>query len=431
MNSFTAVIFRPVNKFFAVICLSVLVTTYANSQDLPFVRQQIKMLTSPVFFGRGYIKNGDSKAVKYLSRQFRDFGLLPFGKDYFQTYGFEVNTFPGAVAVKIDGKSLVPGIDFIVNPGSGSCRGTFPVLKLDTSLFKTSFDPADLLQKDLKKTFVFLDTLGFGKSEKGRVVRDLFRNKLVPRGILYVADKSMIFSVRSTRLTECMLLVKRISISNTPSTVSLNIKSKLKVHEARNLIGYIPGETDTFIVFTAHYDHLGGMGRKTFFPGANDNASGTCMVLDFIRDLSSRNEKHKYGYTFMLFSGEEAGLLGSHHYADNPLFPLEKIKMVLNFDMVATGSEGITVFNGSNYPSEFQKLDSLNKALDLNLTLKSKGTARNSDHYSFQAKNVKALFFNTAGKEVGYHSVSDTYEALPFTVYERLYKLVATYVKNL
>ncbi|NJO68366.1 MAG: M28 family peptidase [Bacteroidetes bacterium] len=97
---------------------------------------------------------------------------------------------------------------------------------------------------------------------------------------------------------------------------------KLIKHNARNVIGYLPGETDTFIVFTAHYDHLGYMGRNTMFPGANDNASGTSMVLDLIRELSEK-KNHRYSYAFMLFSGEEAGLLGSTHYVQHPYFPLK------------------------------------------------------------------------------------------------------------
>ena len=193
----------------------------------------------------------------------------------------------------------------------------------------------------------------------------------------------------------------------------------------------MPGKIDTFVVFTAHFDHLGHMGKNTFFPGANDNASGTSMVLDFIRNYASSSEKQKYSYAFILFSGEEAGLLGSYYYVSDPLFPLQKIKILINLDMVGTGSGGVTVFNGNNLPDEFHKLDTINKAIGLNLILKAKGNARNSDHYPFYEKKVPALFFITEGKEVPYHSVNDKYEALPFTGYEKLFRLISEYVKSL
>ena len=104
--------------------------------------------------------------------------------------------------------------------------------------------------------------------------------------------------------------------------------------------------------------------------------------------------------------------------------------MLVNLDMVGSGSDGVTVFNGSTYPKEFHKLDSLNKTLDLNISLKTKGISKAGDHYQFHLKKVPVLFFNTNGKEVGYHVVGDTFEALPFTVYEKLYKLIDAYLKT-
>ena len=84
-------------------------------------------------------------------------------------------------------------------------------------------------------------------------------------------------------------------------------------------------------MFTAHYDMIGSFGEGNYFPGASDNGSGTAMVLDLARHFSS-GRKPFYSVAFMLFSGEEAGLLGSTHYVDHPLFPLERIKLVINLD---------------------------------------------------------------------------------------------------
>ena len=404
----------------------------ALGQDLDFARQQVKKLTSPAFHGRGYVKNGDGIASKYLVNKFKKYKLKTFGSAYFQNYEFDVNTFPGKLDVIVDNHNLVPGMDFLVDPGSADCQGSFSLEKIDSSFLLKYSDAQSLTRVDFANKFLLLDTVGFYKQPSGKSIAEiLIKNKLNAAGIAILTDKDLVYSVRIFQLSYCYLHIKRSSFPKDSKTIKLNIQSKFLTHKARNIIGFLPGSVDTFVVFTAHYDHLGQMGENAYFPGANDNASGTSMVLDFIRDYATSKVSHKYGYAFMLFSGEEAGLLGSKYYVANPLFPLNKIKMVINLDMVGTGSGGVTVFNGSNYPNEYHKLDSLNKAKEFNLNLRSKGGARNSDHYSFHEKKVPALFFLTEGKEVPYHSVNDKYEALPFTDYEKLYKLIYEYMKTL
>jgi len=399
------------------------------SQDLNFVKSQVKTLSSPQFQGRGYVKNGDRIAADYLVNEFKKFHLSWFGSDYLQHYHFMVNTFPRAMEVSVNGKKLIPGFDFIVDPSSGNCHGTFEIVKIDSNLFTPAFTAQSLLQRSFKDKFVILDTLGWGRSEYRKNIRDLvLQNMEKAAGVMFVVNNNLTFSVRQFRQDFGSLVVKRTSLPAACSSITLHIKSKLTDHKTTNIIGFIPGQVDTFVVFSAHYDHLGHMGKRTYYPGASDNASGAAMVLDFVRQFTGENTKPKYSYAFMLFSGEEAGLLGSHYYVENPLFPLEKIKIVLNLDMMAAGAEGVTVFNGSTYPREFARLDSINKADNLGIDLKSKGISRGSDHYSFHEKKVKALFINTGDKKLGYHVPSDSFETLPFTVYENLYKLIYRYV---
>src|SRR5208283_311682 len=71
-------------------------------QDLDFEKQQVKILSSHAFHGRGYVNHGDGLAAAYLSHKFRENHLSAFGKDYFQYYDFEVNSFPGTMDLKID-----------------------------------------------------------------------------------------------------------------------------------------------------------------------------------------------------------------------------------------------------------------------------------------------------------------------------------------
>ncbi len=414
--------------YFVIIGLTISIC--AVSQDLDYAKQQVKTLSSPKFHGRGYVKNGDGKAAAYLANEFKTFKLASFGSNYLQPYSFVVNTFPSAMEVSIDGKKLVPGIDFIANPASGNCSGTFDIVKIDSTLFTPSFTIQNILQRNYNNKFVILDTLGLGTNGYRKEVRDLFLYNFVKAaGIMLVRNGSLTFSVRMFNYDFGSLVVKRSSLPTTCSKITVNIKSELVEHKTNNLIGFVEGQVDTFIVFCAHYDHLGRMGKKTYYPGASDNASGTAMVMDFARKLTSETIKPRYSYAFMLFSGEEAGLLGSKYYVDNPLFPLTKIKILLNLDMMASGISGVNVFNGSNLPTEFAKLDSINKVDNLNLNLKAKAPSRSSDHYPFYEKKVKVLFFNTDDKSLGYHVPTDTFEALPFTVYENLYKLIFKYVE--
>lgn len=401
-----------------------------QAQDLNFVKKHIETLSSPKFQGRGYVKKGDKIASQYLAKQFKQFGLQPLGLDYFQTYSFKVNTFPNKMGVWIDGKLLEPARDFYVNPASARIKGEFPIIHYglkdvnkDTSQIKTFF------RANHNSNFIIVDTAGWGKNEiRKTVFGALAGNLLKAKGIIDVVDSGTIFSVRTFENDYARLTLKRKAIPEDAKSIRLNIDQKLIDHTTQNVIGYLPGETDTFLVFTAHYDHLGRMGKNTYFPGANDNASGTAMILDLIRELSQK-KSHRYSYAFMLFSGEEAGLLGSSYYVQHPLFPLNKIKMVLNFDMVGTGAGGVNVFNGTVHPKEYQLLDSINKTNNFGVVFNQKSTSRGSDHYPFHQRGIPALFILTEDKSAPYHVPQDIAERLTFKCYENLYKIIYQYIE--
>src|ERR1035437_878814 len=93
----------------------------AQAQDSLYARQVIKKLTSKEFFGRGYLNNGLDKAAKYIAKELKTFEAKPlFYTGYFQWFDFNVNTFPGKVIVKVDGKLLKPGADYILNEESSA-----------------------------------------------------------------------------------------------------------------------------------------------------------------------------------------------------------------------------------------------------------------------------------------------------------------------
>jgi aminopeptidase YwaD len=419
LNSSDAGILRYKTLAIAAFIIALSFVTGANAQDLNYARAIVKKICSEKFYGRGYIKNGDAKAAIFLRKELKVLGVNPLVNNYFQNYQFPVNTFPGKAQVTINNTTLLPGMDFCIKPNAPSITGDYNIVKFDTAAFYGS--------KSLGNTFALVDTVGWGKQWQ-RFMQN--NEKPLPyKGIIQVTYKTPYSSVSMMQGTAVTFYVYNKAIPENPSSLHLNIEAKDITHQARNILGTVKGLVDTFIVFTAHYDHLGGVGTKAYFPGANDNASGTAMVLDFARQIAKTGSK-KYSFAFMLFSGEEAGLLGSEYYASNPVFPLDKIKIVINLDMVGTGADGISVFNGSAYPKDFAALDSINNAQGLNLKLKCKSPSRGSDHYSFHKRGVKALFLLTDDKNAPYHTVTDTFDKLSFEAYERLYKLIDAYIKT-
>src|SRR6201999_64747 len=99
----------------------------------------------------------------------------------------------------------------------------------------------------------------------------------------------------------------------TVDEIEVSVGAKfIRNYTSQNVIGYVKGKDnpDSFIVFTAHYDHLGQMGKKVYFPGANDNASGVAMLLSLARYYSKPEHKPKCSIVFIAFGGEEVALLG-------------------------------------------------------------------------------------------------------------------------
>lgn len=224
-------------------------------------------------------------------------------------------------------------------------------------------------------------------------------------------------------------IVKGILDPEIEETIHLRIKSKFKKkHKTQNILAFIPGEVDSFFVFTAHYDHIGQMGADTYFPGANDNASGSAIILDLARYYKNKPEKPHYSIAFIWFAAEEAGLVGSKFYTEHPVFPLSKIKQLWNLDMMGSGEDGIKVVNGAVFNREFDLLQDINKEKGYLTKVSPRGKAANSDHYFFSEKGVHAFFIYTLGAYKEYHNINDKADALPLNEYENIFRLLVDYL---
>jgi Zn-dependent M28 family amino/carboxypeptidase len=171
------------------------------------------------------------------------------------------------------------------------------------------------------------------------------------------------------------------------------------------------------------------MGKDTYFPGANDNASGVSLLMNLAHYYASHPQRYSIG--FILFAGEEAGLIGSKYFTENPLVPLKNIRFLLNTDLAGTGEEGITVVNATEYPKEFELLKSINNENKLLAAVNARGKAANSDHYFFSEKGVPAFFFYTLGGIKAYHDVFDKAATLPLNEHEDLFKLIVKFNEKL
>ena len=180
-------------------------------------------------------------------------------------------------------------------------------------------------------------------------------------------------------------------------------------------------------MITAHYDHLGMIG-DIMYPGANDNASGVSMVLNLAKYYSKKNN-NKYTMVFVLFSGEEAGLIGSKYMADNPPFDLSKVKTLLNFDMIGTGDDGVYMLNAKEYPVIDTIMIEMNKNQKYFDVMHSSTATYSSDHASFYDKGVAAVFIYAAGNNENYHQPQDKFDDLSFAAYKDIYKFVIDFVK--
>jgi hypothetical protein len=198
-------------------------------------------------------------------------------------------------------------------------------------------------------------------------------------------------------------------------TAAMTVGIAHEVKPIHNVIGYIPGETEEYVVVGAHYDHLGLGDEHSLAPsqigqihhGADDNASGTAAVIELARYFSKQPKQHR-GILFMTFAGEELGLLGSAYYTAHPLLPLDKAVAMLNMDMIGRNPQGKLSVNGTGTGST---LDSIVEATpvpaDLKIDFSESTGYGGSDHISFTGKQVPVIFF-FSGLHGDYHKPSDT-----------------------
>src|SRR5271157_1395005 len=199
-----------------------------------------------------------------------------------------------------------------------------------------------------------------------------------------------------------------VGVENTHATVN-------------NVLAYLPGKTDEYVILGAHYDHLGRGNFDSLAPsqigqirpGADDNASGTAGLLELARLLAPLKGQLQRGILFASFAGEEIGLLGSAEWVKQPTKPLDKAVAMLNMDMIGRIRDGKVYIGGVGTGSTFKSiLEQAQKLPKSNFKIEySAGGYSASDHTSFVSKKIPVLFF-FSGLHSDYHKPSDTWDKI-------------------
>ncbi len=215
----------------------------------------------------------------------------------------------------------------------------------------------------------------------------------------------------------------------------------------QNVVALLPPleltDDTEYVIVGAHYDHIGrgeigSLAQKDeegqIHNGADDNASGTAVVLELATTLSEAYQKHpekfRRGIIFALWSGEELGLIGSTHFVNDPIIPLEKVVAYINFDMVGRLRDNKLILQGVGSSSVWTKLiEKRNVPIGFNLTLQDDPYLP-TDVTAFYPKEVPVLSFFTGGHE-DYNRPTDDPDTLNYDGIERIARLAHRIVLDL
>ena len=426
----------------------------AQAQSRRRVRHTIKALAAPEFYGRGYVNGGEHKAAAYLRERLRELKLAPLAPNYTQPFTLDVNTFPGELAANIRAEGEHSGLGWKIGPSciaaanSGNGNVKARILLLDTAVFTKPSVQARYLRQSWSQRVLLLRAA------------DASRLALLPAPVQQRLNSAAAWITVVPKLTASLAAIQapqpRVEVlasrmplwldksifgdtaTGTPQgrTVWAGVRVEAKLlhkYATQNLAAIVRGSIrpDSFLVVSAHYDHLGMMGKHAYFPGANDNASGVAMLLELAAHYARPENRPAYSVVFLLFGGEEAGLLGSTYFVSHPLVPLKRIKFLVNLDLLGTGEEGATVVNGRVFEAPYHRLVALNEAHHYLPQLAPRGRAANSDHFPFSEAGVPAFFIYTRGGSKAYHDVNDRPVALSLAGFAGAYKLVHDFLNEL
>lgn len=432
---------------------------YAKTITHADLTEHLTLLASDSLEGRETGKKGQKMAAEYIKNHFESLGLeAPVDGSYFQKFNL-YQTYRGEAEMVVNGKT-VKNLDQMVY----WANVPFESNEIEI-VYVNKAQEEDL--KDIKAEGKFLAFEAEGQftpilktiedlGAKGAIVfaEDSSRMNMVLRYGKYYATHGSLSRTEPSKEGLASVVIYRelaedvfgkpISELKIGDTASAKLFAEIntEIMETENVLGYLEGteKKDELIILTAHYDHIGIEDGK-IFNGADDDASGTTAVLEIAEAfVKAKKDGHgpKRSILFMPVTGEEKGLLGSAHYAENPVFPLENTVTNLNIDMIGRVDSAhmddreFVYLIGSNRIST--ELHEISEAMNDNYTKLELDYTYNaedhpdriyyrSDHWNF-AKNGVPIIFYFNGTHPDYHQHTDTVDKIEFDVLKKRTDLV-------
>jgi len=409
--------------------LLTLATTQLQAQDLTHYKRVIKEISSSKYQGRGYAKDGANKAGRFLQKEYMKAGV---DEVTLQPFTIDINTFGGKMKMWADGRKLQAGVDFSMREYSPGVHGTFPVYHVDTLNFDAERMYADLRKPEYANALVCCD---FWFSYRHR---DAFKplqktGECTNAGLLQTWTSPIkFFKAYGEKVVDKPIVWVTPEAIKGVKSVRLDVDNQFyKGYELFNVIAKVSGERhDSCYVFTAHYDHLGNLGKKVYYAGANDNASGTAALVT----LAAHYAKHRppYDIYFLAFSGEDANLRGSEFFAEHPIVPLEQIRYLFNIDMIGDNNPIQYCEVSDEGLRGYQLFEKINDEKHYFKSIDRGALAANSDHYPFAKRHVPCIFLeNQEGSAFPYyHTIYDNWQHAVFASYEPVFLLVTDFIEQ-
>jgi len=454
--------------------VAVRVAADPNSADPKRYLDDVKSLSSPAMEGRGAGTKGIVRAADLIEQRYRSLGLQPAGtKSFFQPFtvitGAKLKE--GNRLEVENGKSkhgLKLNQDFVPFSFSAAGEVAGPMVFAGYGATAPEFGYDDYAHLDVKDKIVVIlryEPANFaaksgnagptqhsqlitkainarnhgakavilvngqlGENEEDLLTKFGSVNGPENAGIVIVQTKNeaanVWFAAAGKSLAETQ---NQINSSSTPASFAfpdkLQISLGVNIEKIRatvnNVLAYLPGKTDEYIIIGAHYDHLGYGNVDSLapsqigqiHPGADDNASGTAGVLELARLLAPRKGQLQRGILFANFAGEELGLLGSAEWVKEPTLLLEKAVAMINMDMIGRIKGEKVFIGGTGTGATFKDLlDEEKSKSPFHFEYSASGYAA-SDHTSFVGKKIPVLFF-FSGLHSDYHKPSDTWDKI-------------------
>ena len=409
----------------------------ASEELLKRARVELDSLCSERLGGRGYIDDGHIRAADYVEKRFTEIGLKKVEKlnGYQQSFPLTINRIEDASLI-LNKKKLKPGDDFIVNRYSGAGKLKGKVVDLGYALEESASSLSgkialfrngwpEEIANDAEKKKQYQDRA----NSMDRLVGVM---RMRPSGIIVVENK-LTAGFAKEQFPIPVVELKADVLPKKIKNAEISVKTEVTEFQSQNVIGVIPGTThpDSFLIVSAHYDHLGKLG-PAIFTGANDNASGTTMMLSMAEYFTQPGKALPYSLLFIAFGGEETGLVGSNYYVNSePVVPLEPTKFILNLDLMGNGIEGIMAVGGRDYPGFFDQLKQLNEGEKYVPKVRARTNAPNSDHYFFLQNGVPGFFIYTLGGPPHYHDVNDNPSTIELSKYVEVRELLIRFLEEI